>query len=104
MLYLCVQWHHKLQKEPVWLFSEMDDGRWEQRKVEVYSDGTHDWADQNEHTGKTMLGDQEVPSLGEIAESGEFTPREISRDDFEEVWRKAKGMRPNTSFERTREE
>jgi hypothetical protein len=50
-----------------------------------------------------MLGDQEIPSLEEIGESGEFTPREISRNDFEEVWRKAKGMRPNTSLERTRD-
>jgi hypothetical protein len=103
MLYLCVQWHHNLQSEPVWLYCEVDDGRWEQRKVEVYANGAHDWADQNEGTGKTMLGDQVTPSLEEIAESGEFTPREISRDDFEEVWRKAKSMWPNTSLERTRD-
>jgi hypothetical protein len=103
MLYLCVQWHHKVQDEPVWLYCEMDESRWEQRKVEVYAAGTHDWADHDASTGKTMLGDQEIPGLEEVAESGEFTPRAISRDDFEEVWRKARASRPNKSLERTRE-
>jgi len=103
MLYLCVQWHHNLKSEPISLYCELDDDRWEQRKVEVYADGAHDWADQSASAGRTMLGDQPTPSLEEIAESGEFTPREISQDDFEQVWRKARSMRPNTSLERTRD-
>jgi hypothetical protein len=31
--YLCVQWLHEYPTEPVRLFSELDDQRWETRKI-----------------------------------------------------------------------
>ena len=91
MRYLAVQWHHNLADEPIRIYSEIDDGRWEQRKVEVYANGTHDWAEAEESTGATRLSTEVLPTLEEIADDPQFAPREISRDEFEAVWRKATG-------------
>ena len=42
--YLKVTWHHDFPDEPSVLYSEIDAG-YEIRKVDVYRDGTHDFAD-----------------------------------------------------------
>jgi hypothetical protein len=94
MHFLAVQWHHTNPEYPVWLYSELDDERWELRKVEVYADGLHDWAEGERSTGTARLSDQALPSFEEIALQPEFTAREISREEFEAVWRKAKGNAP----------
>jgi hypothetical protein len=38
MHYIKVFWKHQHRDEPVELYSELDDGRWEVRKVEVSRD------------------------------------------------------------------
>jgi hypothetical protein len=88
-------------EEPHWLWLACivashvwDDERWELRKVEVYADGLHDWAEGERSTGTARLSDQALPSFEEIALQPEFTAREISREEFEAVWRKAKGNAP----------
>ncbi len=91
MRYLAVQWHHANPEYPVWLYSEINDAGWEQRKVEVYADGTHDFAGEGRHTGSTELGLDVVPPTDEIAADSQFSPREISRDEFEGIWRKVAG-------------
>jgi hypothetical protein len=53
--YLKVRWHHELPDEPVWLFSELDDERYEVRKVEVYRNGTRTYADAERRSGTSML-------------------------------------------------
>ena len=35
MTYIRVEWKYSFANEPVWLYSELDDLRWEVRKVEV---------------------------------------------------------------------
>jgi hypothetical protein len=72
------------------MFSEIDVAGWEQRKVEVYADGRHDYADKNEQTGSTELGLSPIPSLAEITADPLFTPREISREEFETSWKRAR--------------
>ena len=44
-----------------------------------------------EQTGSTELGLSPIPSLAEIAADPQFSPREISREDFETSWTKARG-------------
>ena len=58
-----VRWHHDLPEEPVVLYSEIDSG-FEVRKVEVYRDGRHDYADRSHSTGTTMLGEKLMPEIG----------------------------------------
>ena len=86
MRYIAVRWHHSSREYPVDLYSELDDERWEQRKVEVYADGHSDYADATESIGSTMLGLAPVPPLDEIAGDAQFTPREITQQEFEALW------------------
>lgn len=90
MRYIAVLWHHDSADYPIELLSELDDAGWEQRKVEVFADGRLDYAGQGEQTGKTRLGEMPVPPIADIAADPQFSPREISRDEFEVSWRKAR--------------
>jgi hypothetical protein len=91
MSFLVVQWHHTNPEDPIWLYSELNDERREIRKVEVFADGLHDWAEGERSTGAAQLSTQPVPPFEEIALQPDFTPCEISREEFEVVWRKATG-------------
>jgi hypothetical protein len=91
MRYIAVQWHQNCPDYPVELLSEIDDAGWEQRKVEIYADGRRNYADKSEHTGSTKLGLSPIPSVAEIAADPQFTPSEISREEFEVSWKRARG-------------
>jgi hypothetical protein len=86
MKYLEVEWCHSIPSEPVKLYSELDDGMWEIRKVEIYADGTAGYADAENRTRGTRLSLEPLPSVAEIASDPQFKPREISAQDFEIVW------------------
>lgn len=92
MWYLKVLWHHDFPEDPVELFSEIGDDRYEVRKVEIYRDGRLEWADESRCTPAIGLGEVPVPPLEEIAQLDEFTPSLISAYDFEQVWRAARGQ------------
>lgn len=84
--YLKVVWHHDFPDEPVVLFSELDDERYETRKVEVFRDGHRTFASLQGFSGSTMLGEIPAPSIEELSESGEFSPEQIAREEFEAIW------------------
>ncbi len=86
MDYICVKWKHTDLDFPILLYSELDDERWEVRKVEVYLDGHKDYASMDDESGSTWLGEASVPPLNEINSSPEFEASEISRYQFERVW------------------
>jgi hypothetical protein len=71
------------------LWSEVDEDGFEVRKVDEYRDGRLDYADANSSAGTTLLGDQPIPTLGEINANEEFTAMPISPSDFERVWQRA---------------
>jgi hypothetical protein len=86
MDYIKVKWKHDFKEEPVLLYSELNGDRWEVRKVEVFPDGSYGYAgDGREH--RSRLGLVPVPSLTEIARDPEFEPYQISKQEFEAVWR-----------------
>ena len=89
MRYIKVKWIHSSSKNPIWLYSELDDDRWEVRKVEIYPDGIIDYAGPNGETGSTLLGIVPVPLLEEINTDPEFIGNEITADEFENIWKKA---------------
>ena len=89
MTYICVHWSHDFPTEPVWLYSELDDDRWEVRKVYVFPDGAWERADRDHNTDRVELSWVQVPDLEEIASDPQFEPRKISRDEFEKAWQKA---------------
>lgn len=86
MEYLKVLWKHSHADEPVWLYSEINNERWETRKVEVFRDGSTGYADGIEAKGGSKLSIEPLPSAAEIAEDPQFVPSVISKDEFEKVW------------------
>ena len=44
MNYVRVRWLHENPEAPVLAVSELDDHRWERRKVEVFADGSKGYA------------------------------------------------------------
>lgn len=88
MNYLCVKWIHSFPDEPVWLYSEIDAERWETRKVEIFADGRYGYASATESSGGTGLGEGPIPTLAEIARDPQFEPSEITKEKFEQEWRR----------------
>ncbi len=91
MKYVKVNWVHDLPTEPVVLYSEIDDGRWEVRKVEIHRDGSCGWAGEGQEVRGTRLGEVPMPALTEIAADPQFKPVTISKADFEQIWANRKG-------------
>ncbi len=86
MKYIAVQWKHQNPSYPTLLYSEVNDAGWEIRKVEVYDDGRVGYADQSVSAGDTGLSIEPLPSLAEIATDPQFEPREIGKEEFEQMW------------------
>ncbi len=85
-IFVRVKWHHSLPADPVLLYSELNDNRWEIRKVEVFADGHCDYATELDASGDTRLSTEPIPTLDEIAADPQFEPSEISSEEFEKVW------------------
>lgn len=90
MRYIKVLWHHDCPDDPIELYSEVGDDGWEVRKIELYRDGRYGLAGSEGSTGSTGLSDEPIPDIAEIAALEEFTPDEISADEFETVWQNAR--------------
>ncbi|MBY0568278.1 MAG: hypothetical protein K2P70_13265 [Hyphomonadaceae bacterium] len=86
MSYIRVAWRHSSIDEPILLYGELDDDRWEVRKVEVFRDGRMGYAASNSTFAGTGLRLAPVPPLLVIAQEPEFDAQEISSDEFELVW------------------
>ena len=89
--YVKVCWDHDCADDPVELFSELGEDRYEIRKVEVYRDGRTAWADAGRETDSTGLGQLPFPCLEEIGSQPEFSAEEITAAEFEAVWARARG-------------
>lgn len=84
--YIKVKWTHSNANDPVLLYSELDSGRLEMRKVEIFQDGHCGCASIDESSGSTRLGKTPIPSLAEIASDPQFEPIEITISEFEVIW------------------
>jgi hypothetical protein len=89
--YQKVLWKHDFDDEPVMLYSEITEEGIETRKVDEFRDGRFAFADRKRSTGSTFLSEKKMPTIKEIAQQAEFQPQEITKDEFELVWRKATG-------------
>ena len=56
MTYLKCNWNHSFPDAPITLYSELDDLRWELRKVEVFRDARMGYADGRKEVGGSRLG------------------------------------------------
>lgn len=87
--FIRVDWKHGNAEDPITLFSELDEERWEVRKVEVFADGRIGYANERGSFGMTSLGYHPVPALEVLADNPEFEPVEITRAEFDEIFDKA---------------
>jgi hypothetical protein len=85
--YIRVSWRHDAADEPIELWSELDGARYETRKLEIYRDGRVGYADAAQEIEGTVLSDLPLPALAEIGSDHQFEPQEISRAEFENLWR-----------------
>jgi len=83
--YIKCFWYHSYPDCPTLIYSELDEERWEIRKVEVFSDGSKGFAPGME-LGKSELGKVAIPPNEEISRDPQFQCLEISQKEFEEAW------------------
>ena len=86
MEYISVIWKHQPSEYPVRLVSELDEGRFEYRKLEFFADGTVGVASTTYEDARTGLGTVAVPPLSEINDDPQFEGHSISQAEFERLW------------------
>jgi hypothetical protein len=87
MKYVRLKWNHTNPDEPVWIFSELDADGKEVRKIECFRNGFCDIAAATVSSGTAALMTLPLPDLKQLARRDpEFTPVEITKEQFEEVW------------------
>lgn len=85
--YILLKWLHNLEDEPYLIYSEINDQRYEVRKIEVYKDGTIHKCDEQIADPQIKLGDVEFPeNLDEINQYKQFYAKYISQEEFESIW------------------
>lgn len=90
--YFACRWHHSSEDQPVELYGELDEGRWELRKIEVYRDGRAVvLGPEDIEPGARTLAEGPIPPLEQIDADPQFEPREITREEFEAVWQRYSG-------------
>jgi hypothetical protein len=86
VIYIDVIWHHNDPAYPVRLVSELDENRWERRKLEFYCDGRVGMASAGRATLDTALGLEPVPSIEEINKDREFIAKPMESGAFQALW------------------
>ena len=89
MTYLHVVWTHSFDDEPIEILSELDDRRYEVRKLERFRNGLLTFAGPDGDTGGATLSETPLPPDAEIAKDPQFQLTWISRQAFEQSWRTA---------------
>jgi hypothetical protein len=86
MQYYRCRWLQDDPEFPHWIIAELDENRWETRKVEIFPDGAKGYASRDAEFGGTFLGLEPIPSLAEIALDPQFVVEAITSREFEDVW------------------
>ena len=89
MTYLKVVWKHDFLEEPTELFSELDEERYETRKVERFRNGLLQFAGPQGASGDTWLGETPIPPAEKIAQDPVFLVCPLTSDEFEQLYQSA---------------
>lgn len=87
--YIYSKWKNSPAGSPVEFYSELDQHRYETRKIEVFANGKFGYASKIKATQETRLGITPVPVLSEIRSMPEFDIKEITKQEFEAKWKLA---------------
>lgn len=91
MEYQHTAWKHHRSDTPVEIYSELDEERWETRKVEVFADGGLRYSDGVDSTGTCDLSDQPLPPIDPNFENRTLVATAIDESAFERMWDRATG-------------
>ena len=86
MPYIDVAWRHDDPGDPIRLVSELNDQRYETRKLEFFRDGRVEYASARVSRGTKGIGAVPVPSLDEINADPQFHGVPIESAEFEALW------------------
>ncbi len=89
MRYVLVEWDHDLDDEPYLLYSELDGGRRETRRVEFYRNGiTFSYGGERGNEGALAPEPfpEDLKDLRPGGAEGDFTARDIPASLFYEIW------------------
>lgn len=89
MRYMRVDWMHNFEDQPITLYGEVNDAMDEQRRIEVFLDGSMGYASSNGIEYRSFLSELKWSAKEEIEEDPQFQVSYISKEKFEEIWRKA---------------
>jgi hypothetical protein len=85
--YIKCIWFHNSSEYPILLYSELDEERYESRKIEIYRNHRIGYATIDTKHNGTELGEAPVPETEEINRDIEFYAVQITREEFEIVWK-----------------
>jgi len=86
MRYISVKWFQDSPDYPILIVSEIDDERWEHRKLEYYEDGRVGYADADNEVNGSGLGLEPWPELDVIRSDAEFELTMITAEEFDRLW------------------
>lgn len=86
MNYIDVAWETAEIADPYRLVSELDEHRFETRKLEFFRSGAVGSASSSHATTNTQLGSEAVPQLQEISADPRFSGTEVPEMAFELLW------------------
>ena len=86
MQYLKCRWIHNFDDEPILIYSELDNDRFELKKIHIYRNGEIGYAYQEIEFLDTRLGEVPVPEIEEIRADPQFVPEYIAEEEFQKIW------------------
>lgn len=86
--FLC-KWHHDSPQDPIVLCEELDDERYDTRRLRIFADGRCEYYGSRRPGGSLEAATHPVPELKEIDAEEEFDLLAVSANQFESLWKAA---------------
>lgn len=86
MKYIKAVWIHDFEDEPNLFYHEVDKDGFEIRKILIYKDDHFALASTSIEKGDAFLSSKTIPSVHEINEDAQFLAKEITCEEFEQIW------------------
>ena len=86
MEYIQLEWFHDMDTEPYIIYSEINDQRYEVRKVEVFKNGIIRYREEISDSEIELADIQFPEDLNEINQDKQFHAMYIEKKEFERIW------------------
>jgi hypothetical protein len=87
--YVHIIWFAAKEDEPIEWYDELDASRWSIRCVREYRDGRLEAFSYASQNWREKMPESSLPLVEAINQNPEFSAREISKDEFEDIWSQA---------------